>query len=229
MLHGSRGWHPDGLQLCKNFNTEIGQRIVDARGDRLFTHLEDFCRCTRLPCHLVENVIAASAMDGWGQSRRELFWALGLLPKTLTGLDLSFPIESVTLPVLTDHEQASMEVAMTGLSTCAHPMQTYRPMHQQHIILSSIDLSMCPAGKQVRTAGLAVIHQAPPTAKGYRFLTLEDEFGFINVIVRPKVYAQFRLVVREQPLLLVIGEVQHESGVTNLVASQLHPLAQFVT
>jgi error-prone DNA polymerase len=95
-------------------------------------------------------------------------------------------------------------------------------------ILSSADLSACPAGKQVRAAGLVVVHQAPPTAKGYRFLTLEDEFGFINVIVRPKVYAQFRRVVREQQLLLVIGEIQHEGDVINLVAVQFHPLSLFV-
>lgn len=64
----------------------------------------------------------------------------------------------------------------------------------------------------------------PPTAKGYRFLTLEDEFGFINVIVRPAIYLRFRRIIRTQPLLLVAGEVQQEGGVTNLLARQFWPL-----
>ena len=108
-------------------------------------------------------------------------------------------------------------------------MQIYRRTLQLCGILSSTDLNTSLAGKKVRVAGLLVVHQAPLTAKGYRFLTLEDESGFINVIVRPKVYAQFQRVVREQPLLLVIGEVQHEGSVTNVVAIQIHSLAPFLT
>ncbi|MBC8171341.1 MAG: error-prone DNA polymerase, partial [Anaerolineae bacterium] len=218
-----------GFNYVRDFSMEAGERVVLARGSTPFIHLEDFCKRTRLPRRLVENLIAAGAMDSWGGERRDLLWALGMLPETLTGLDLVIPSETVILPALSQHEQAGMEMAMTGLTTGDHPMQIYRQILQRRGILSSSDLNPCPAGKQVRVSGLLVVHQAPPTAKGYRFLTLEDEFGFINVIVRPKVYAQFRRVVREQPLLLVVGEVQHEGSVTNVVAVQLHSLSHFLT
>jgi len=70
-----------------------------------------------------------------------------------------------------------------------------------------------------------VIHQAPPTAKGHHFITLEDEHGFFNVIVRPDVYAKYRRVFRESPLLIVSGEVQRQGVVVNLIAEEAVPLA----
>lgn len=218
-----------GFNYVRDFSTLAGDQVVTARGSGTFTHLEDFYRRAQLPRHLIENLIAAGAMDGWGRTRRDLLWELGMLPETMSGLALTMPLEAVTLPALSQYEQAGMEMAMTGLTTGDHAMQIYRQTLQRRGILSSADLHRCPAGQEVRVAGLLVVHQAPPTAKGYRFLTLEDEFGFINVIVRPKVYAKFRRVIREQPLLLVIGEVQHEGGVTNMVAFQINALAHFLT
>lgn len=217
-----------GFNYVRDFSDSVGERIVAARGSTPFTHLKDFCQRTQLPHGLVENLIAAGAMDSWERARRDLFWELGMLPETSNGLDLVIPSEAVNLPALTEHEQAGMEVAMTGLTTGDHPMKSYRQILQRHHILSSTDLTSIPAGEPVRVSGLLVVHQSPPTAKGYHFLTLEDELGFINVIVRPKVYANFRRIVREQPLLLVAGDVQHEGAVTNVLAAQIHSLAHFL-
>jgi error-prone DNA polymerase len=69
-----------------------------------------------------------------------------------------------------------------------------------------------------------VVHQSPPTAKGFHFLTLEDEDGMINVIVRPRVFAKYHRIVRTSRLLLVGGDVQQEGGVTNLLAQMIAPL-----
>lgn len=62
----------------------------------------------------------------------------------------------------------------------------------------------------MQVAGLLVMHQAPPTAKGFHFITLEDEYGMMNVIVHPKVYVRYRRVIRTTSLLLVQGEVERE-------------------
>jgi error-prone DNA polymerase len=114
-----------------------------------------------------------------------------------------------------------MEVAMTGLSTGPHPMAAYRAALRREGIRSSADSTACPTGIKVRVAGLVVVHQAPPTAKGFHFLTLEDECGFINVIVRSPVYARYRTVIRTHPLLLVDSEVQQEGEVVNVVATRV--------
>ncbi|MBN8595805.1 MAG: error-prone DNA polymerase, partial [Anaerolineae bacterium] len=112
---------------------------------------------------------------GWG-GRRELLWGLGLLCEP-DALGLAVEPVAVSLPALSAAESAGMEVAMTGLSTGPHPMTIYRQRLQRKAVLSSADLTACPSGSQVRVAGLMVVHQAPPTAKGFHFLTLEDECG----------------------------------------------------
>jgi error-prone DNA polymerase len=91
---------------------------------------------------------------------------------------------------------------------------------------ASSALSRCAKGQTVHVAGLLVVHQAPPTAKGVHFLTLEDEFGFINVIVKLDLYRQARQIIRDQPLLHVIGHIQHEGDVTNVIAMAVQPLAR---
>ena len=67
-------------------------------------------------------------------------------------------------------------------------------------------------------AGLVVVHQAPPTAEGHHFITLETEDAMINVIVRPNVYERYRRVLREAPLLIIEGTVQHRNGLINVLA-----------
>lgn len=101
----------------------------------------------------------------------------------------------------------------------------YRAPLSNQGILDSMRLEKCAVGWQVRAAGLVVVHQAPLTAKGIHFITLEDEFGFINVVVRPDIYARYRKVWRETPLLVVEGDVQKQGPVTNLVAANVSGLA----
>ncbi len=70
----------------------------------------------------------------------------------------------------------------------------------------------------VRIAVLGVVHQAPPTAKGFHFITLEDEAGLIDVIVNPQIYARYRPLWRSESLLIVNDTVQQQGGVVNLPA-----------
>jgi error-prone DNA polymerase len=87
-------------------------------------------------------------------------------------------------------------------------------------VLSSADLRQHQNGDQVRVGGLVVVHQAPPTAKGVHFVTLEDEHGLMDVIVRPDVYERYRRVLHQAGLLLVEGVVQRRDGVINVVAGR---------
>ena len=116
------------------------------------------------------------------------------------------------------------EQEIMGLSPGDHVMTLYRARLQERGILGSRALGECASGKRVRAAGLLVVHQAPPTAKGFRFLTLEDEDGMINVIVRPQIFNRYQKIVRTSRLLQVAGIVQQEGGVTNLLAQNIAPL-----
>jgi error-prone DNA polymerase len=206
-----------GLTYVKGIGDETAQRIVEAREAGVFRSLQDFCQRTQLPRRKVENLIQAGAFDTWEVKRRQLLWQLGQVSWDNT-LDLVFEDTPIDLPPLSHLESLEMEVGMLGLSVEEHPLSMYRAWLTQHHILGSAALERCPTSRVVCAAGLNVVHQAPPTAKGFHFITLEDEDGFINVIVRPDVYKRYRGVLRGSALLLVEGEVQREGVVTNLLA-----------
>ena len=103
-----------------------------------------------------------------------------------------------------------------GLSLGEHPLALYRPQLEADNILSSRDMESVEG--RVRVAGLVVVHHAPPTAKGFHFLTLEDEFGFLNVIVKPGVYNHYKRFIHNSTLMVVEGVVQREGAATNVVA-----------
>jgi error-prone DNA polymerase len=151
-------------------------------------------------------------------------WELGQLSYQEDELDLVFHGESIPLPTLTEAEAILVEQSVLGLSTGDHVMTLYRSRLKEAGILGSKEVALCGNGRRVRVAGLLVVHQSPPTAKGFHFLTLEDADGMMNVIVRPQVYTRFHQTIRSSRLLVVEGIVQQEENVTNLLARLLAPL-----
>lgn len=204
-----------------------------AEGGGEFTSLADFCRCTRLPRLLVENLIQAGALDSLptanGQAiagRRELLWQLGLLDyEQDTLLAGEEPEEAPEeLPVLRPLEALAAELRMTGVSAGMHVMAHHRNRLAEQGVLSSRDLARCRGGELGWVAGQVTVIQSPPTAKGFWFLTLEDEFGLINVIIRPDIATRYRRVWRGSPLLAVWGRVQRQGAVVNVLAQRPWPL-----
>ncbi|MDX1415517.1 MAG: error-prone DNA polymerase [Candidatus Promineifilaceae bacterium] len=174
-----------GLNYVKNLKEEQIECILTEREKEAFDNLLDFCRRTRINRSAVENIIVAGGMDGWGIPRRQLLWELGTLQTNEEMLDLVYQPEEVELPEQTLAESMLAEQEIMGLSPGDHVMRLFRARLQKGGILGSRELESCRSGQRAQVAGLLVVHQAPPTAKGFRFLTLEDEDGMINVIVRP--------------------------------------------
>jgi error-prone DNA polymerase len=218
----------EGIRLGLNYVKRLGEdhitKILDTRADQPFTTLLDFCQRTRIHRHPVENLIMSGAMDSWGIPRRQLFWELGTLRYQEDELDLRFSHEAISLPSLSTSEAMLAEQEVLGLSPGDHIMTLYRPLLDEKRILGSRALASCANGQQAVAAGLLVVHQSPPTAKGFHFLTLEDEDGMINVVVRPRIVSRYHQTVRESRLLIVRGDVQQEGGVTNLLAERITAL-----
>ena len=105
-------------------------------------------------------------------------------------------------------------------------MKVLRPGISRDGVLRSSEVMSLFADTRVRTAGYVVCRQAPRTAKGHVFLTLEDEEGLVNVILRPRVYQKYRYVARREPLIVVEGMLQKKDGIVNIVAERLSPLRQ---
>jgi error-prone DNA polymerase len=125
------------------------------------------------------------------------------------------------LKPMTEAERLVADYAGMGLSTGRHPMALKRDELAMRGILRACDLRTARQGRRVRVAGMVITRQRPGTAKGFVFLTLEDETGIANIIVRPDLFARDRLVVVEEPFLIVDGVLQHQDGVVSVRAEQV--------
>jgi error-prone DNA polymerase len=199
-----------GLRYVRGLGEVWQERIVERRASGPYRDLADFCRRTRLPRSLVENLIRSGAMDGLGRKRRDLIWSLGGLAYQEEGLDIEVPVVPASLPALDEPERMAWEHEILGMVPGDHVMSLYREALRAQRVLSSSELWSRQDGERVRAAGWAVVRQRPPTAKGHVFITLEDEEGLVNLIVRPDVYERYRDVLRNTPLLWIEGRLQRE-------------------
>ncbi|MEO5818858.1 MAG: DNA polymerase III subunit alpha, partial [Vicinamibacteraceae bacterium] len=123
---------------------------------------------------------------------------------------------------LTPLERVVADYDGTGLTIGPHPMTYRRAEMALRGVLRATDLPKSRAGRRVRVAGAVITRQRPGTAKGFVFLTIEDETGIANVIVRPDVYDAHRMSVVEAPFLLIEGILQQQEGVTSIRAERLY-------
>jgi error-prone DNA polymerase len=214
-----------GLNTIKDFGQATIERVLYVRAERAYNGgLVDFCKRTQMPRRLVENLIMAGAMDGWRIPRRKLLWDLGTLEYKHSDLGVAFADGDIELPRLAEQDSLAQEYAVMGFSTQPHSLTLYRSWLSEQGVISTEQVRERNGGKPVKVAGLMVVHQAPPTAKGHRFLTIEDEFGLLDVIVRPNVYEQYRQIVRGSAMLIVEGMVQRKDRVISLVAQKISAL-----
>jgi error-prone DNA polymerase len=213
-----------GLRYVHGLGEAWQSRVVERRQASPFRDLGDFCRRTRLPRAVVENLIRAGAMDHLDRSRRDLLWQLGGLVYSVEGLDIEVPLEAVDLPDLGRAERLSWEYELLGLAPGDQVMGLYREALQAHGLLTSRELEARSDGEWVRVAGWAVVRQRPPTAKGHLFVTLEDEEGLINLIVRPHVYERYRDPLRSAPLLWIEGRLQRQGAALSVLVDRVAAL-----
>ena len=128
------------------------------------------------------------------------------------------------LAPMSDHDRLVADYAGTGMTIGPHPMAMRRGDLATRGVLRAIDLPRGRHGRRVRVAGTVITRQRPGTAKGFVFLTLEDETGIANVIVRPDLFAAQRSAIITEPFLLVEGILQMQDGVTAVKAERVERL-----
>jgi error-prone DNA polymerase len=129
---------------------------------------------------------------------------------------------------MTDVERLRADFAGTGLTVGRHPMSYQREVVRQLGALPAAALSHCPNGALVRVAGGVIVRQRPGTAKGFVFLSMEDETGISNIIVRPDIFDKYREVLVSEPFLLIFGVLQNLDGVVSIRAERVEALAPAV-
>jgi error-prone DNA polymerase len=124
---------------------------------------------------------------------------------------------------MTMPERVKADYDTMNLTTGPHPMKLLRESLPN--VWRAIDLIHARHGATVQIAGNVICRQRPGTAKGFVFISLEDETGVSNAIVDPNLFERFRLLITEEAFLLIEGEVQNSDGVVLLKARELRPLA----
>jgi error-prone DNA polymerase len=136
------------------------------------------------------------------------------------------PSQPPSLPGLTLYEETGAEYSLLGMSPGHHAVELFRDYLEESRAVSCDRLAQLPRNLVVRVGGLVVCEQAPPTAKGHVFLTLEDETGLANVILRPMVYQHFRKVLQTDQMVVVEGVINRQDGITNLMGRKIFSLHQ---
>jgi error-prone DNA polymerase len=229
---GMLGRQPEGgsgaVRLGYRFVRGLGP-LLQARMERVaarapFASVEEFARASGLPRTVLENLAAAGAFSAFGGSRRDATWDAGRAAAAAAigplfaeaGLDPE--AERADLLPETERERAVLDHHLTGVGTGPHPTSFVREVLRAQGALSSQELQSAPAGARVTSGGAVICRQRPASASGTTFLTLEDEWGFVNVVVREAVYRRFRLLVRAAAFLQVTGKLERTGPVVNILA-----------
>jgi error-prone DNA polymerase len=228
-----------GLRSVRGLGATARDRLEAALAEGPFTSIEDVVRRSGLDQRGLRHLAEAGAFDAMlphepdVRQRRAALWTLldaargdagPLAPRRRVSKEESARV-AVPLPSMTRVELTEADYRMTGISLAGHPMSHVRPILAPNGVRSARDLLKNGRdGERVATAGLVICRQRPGTAKGFVFLTLEDETGLVNVVVTPQRFERQALLISRTPLLLVRGVLQVEQNVVNVRAQQFRAL-----
>ena len=223
-----------GFNYVRDLGEEGRKAIVDERAHRPYASFDDFLHRLRgapVGPRAVRNLVMVGAFDALGQPRRELLWGWqerwhghGLRKGIEQQSELRLHGTAPALPDIDDFDANQLEYRISDLSTGHHLIHFCRERLQKMGALESNKLGAVANNRKVRVAGLVITRQAPSTAKKIRFFTLEDEFGQVNVTIKPDVYERYRQVANRQPILVIDGVMQRNDGVYSVLASHIEAL-----
>jgi len=217
-----------GFHLVRGIGEAQREKLESAlTGGGEFEDIVDFARRTGLAREALENLAAANAFTPWFDSRREAMWALRGLDEREArgelgrGMEIDEP--QATFAALHPVESTSLDLHATGVSD-VQPIEHFRAELDRQNVLAAMRLPAMPQNLVCKVAGVVITRQRPGTAKGFVFLTLEDETGLVNVIVRPDVYERNRRMIRQSRALVIEGVLQKDQGTIDVIAKRFWPL-----
>lgn len=206
-----------GFHLVRGLGEAQRKSLESALAGGVFADILDFAQRTALEKEALENVAIAGAFEPWYDSRRAAMWALrGLDEREARGeLGRMMDVEEPAAPLraLSARQETAFDVWSTGVAPRQQPIAHFRPWLQRHGVISAQRLAEMPSNLVCKVGGLVITRQRPGTAKGFVFLTLEDETGLVNIIVRPDVYERNRRVIRQSMALVIEGKLQKEGSI----------------
>ena len=219
-----------GLRMVKHLSREGAQRLLAARALRAFDGTADLGERAALDRRDLEALAAADALAGIAGHRHRAAWQVTGIERPLPLLPAATAPEE-GIPLLRAPREGQDIVAdygSTGLTLRRHPLELLRDKLEKRGILATQRLWDQPDGSSVRTAGLVITRQRPGSAGGVIFVTMEDETGYVNLIVWNSVAVEQRAALLESRLLEVHGKLQREGDVQHVIARQLTNLSSLL-
>jgi error-prone DNA polymerase len=212
-----------GWRHIRGLGEKSLEALKAARGWDRFTSIDDVVQRAKLQRGDALQLARAGAFGCWEPDRRRAAWvamravgdSLPLAPARRTSYDPR---------PLTRDELIFLDYFSVGISVSGHPMEHLRERLQSAGVLDSRQLEKLQGGESIVTAGLVTIRQQPQSAKGTVFLLMEDEFGFINVIVSKKLVEQYSDVVKFSTFVVVQGKFERDGGVRNVIGKKFSEL-----
>ncbi|CAN5238130.1 error-prone DNA polymerase [soil metagenome] len=232
-------------RACRSHHVRLGLTSVRGLGEAeaealvaerersgAFRSFDDLARRAALKEEALRNLALVGAFDALGEPRRSLLWRAREAHRAspaFTRPALAFPtVTPPALPALSEAERTALDYRITGIPTGPQVMRFYREELAARGVVTSLEITALRDGSRVRVAGAVVVKQHPGTAKGHVFLSLEEEAGLTNIIIRPATYRTYKRVLDVRAAVVVEGALQQVDGVVSVLARTIEPLELFV-
>jgi len=212
-----------GLTMVNGVSREHAKVMLDAREAYDFVDLRDFRKRTRFDKDELRTLASVGALNCFEKSRRHALWAVesGYDPDDLFA-DAADERSLSPLETMTHVERLRADYEGVGVTVGAHPMGAIRDRLKQ--VWTAGDLEHTLHGNRVIVAGQVICRQRPGTAKGFLFISLEDETGISNIVVMPQMFERSRLTITQEKFLRVSGTLQNFQGVIHVKADKIEVL-----
>ncbi|MDB5391544.1 MAG: dnaE2 1, partial [Planctomycetaceae bacterium] len=219
-----------GWRMLNGLSRATAERILACRRVDRFTSYDEFVRRTQFSPAILALLSDADAFRSLGESRRTAFWkSLPDQEPTVLYEEIDDPEPTAALPTMTVQQQVIADYRTTGLSLRQHPMSFIRGELSRRRVIPSEQLLTAESDRRYKVAGLVLLRQRPSTAKGITFMTLEDETGTANLIVRVDVWERFHRIARQASALIVQGMLQRKDGIAHVLVDRMEDLTDLLS
>jgi len=222
-----------GLRMVKGMREDCAHRIEQARDEQPFTSVQDLTTRAALNRHDLAVLAEAATLRGLAGHRHRARWEIaaaekpGGQSKVPDQFDLALysdpdSPDSVAIRPPSQADDTRADYASTGLTLGRHPIALIRPVLRRRRAITARELRSLPHGARIRACGLITMRQRPMTASGTLFLTLEDETGYVNAVIWPRLLEKQRAEILGATVLAVDGVMETDGEVHHLIADRVH-------
>ncbi|MDX2417973.1 MAG: error-prone DNA polymerase [Xanthomonadales bacterium] len=213
-----------GLRMVKGLGQQAAKYITSARNNMPFNGVQDLCTRAQLNRRELAALAEAAALKGIAGHRHRARWEVAAVEKQPADLlqGISRQDDTTAIRPASEADDLRADYAATGLTLGRHPVSLIRRLLRQRKARTAQQLLKLKHGSHARACGLITMRQRPMTANGTIFLTLEDETGYVNVVVWQRLWERQRSIVLNASLIAVDGVMESDGEVYHLIARQLH-------